>query len=146
MRTAQIGPDLRLIPAKSYWRLTETNCHYYGRTAQKNNCIVLNLLFTDKEWHFGSSRICFVRFYHLVTDTCYYIRDSKSRVSAKITGNDISRVKMTPRNQIKLQNNERKLKETPVSDKGTSVLGQCVQQGYWQETIGSLGNDDGDVD
>ena len=48
----------------------------------------------------------------------------------KITGNDISRVKMTPRNQIKLQNNERKRKETPVSDKGTSVLGQSVKQGY----------------
>ena len=52
---------------------------------------------------------------------------------------------MTPKNQIKLQNNERKLKEIPVSDKGTSVLGQCVKQGYWEETIGSLGNDDGDV-
>ena len=48
----------------------------------------------------------------------------------KITGNDITRVKMTPRNQIKLQNNERKLKEIPVSDKGTSALGQCVKHGY----------------
>ena len=52
---------------------------------------------------------------------------------------------MTPRNQIKLQNNERKLKEIPVSDKGTSVLGQSVKHGYWEETIGSLGNNDGDV-
>lgn len=52
---------------------------------------------------------------------------------------------MTPKNQIKLQNNERKLKEIPVSDKGTSVLGQCVKQAYWEETIGSLGNDDGNV-
>ena len=48
----------------------------------------------------------------------------------KITGNGITRVKMTPRNQIKLQNNERKLKEILVSDKGTSALGQCVKQGY----------------
>ena len=52
---------------------------------------------------------------------------------------------MTPRNQIKLQNNERKRKETPVSDKGASVLGQSVKQGYWEEKIGSLGNDDDDV-
>ena len=52
---------------------------------------------------------------------------------------------MTPRNQIKLQNNERKLKEILVSDKGTSVLGQSVKQGHWEETIGSLGNNDGDV-
>ena len=52
---------------------------------------------------------------------------------------------MTPRNQIKLQNNEKKLKEIPVSDKGTSVLGQSVKHGYWEETIGSLGNDNGDV-
>lgn len=76
-------PTAAAIPAKSYWRSTETNSHYYGRTAQKHNCIVLNLVFTDKEWHFGGSRICFIRFYHLVTDTRYYIRDSKSRVSAK---------------------------------------------------------------
>ena len=53
---------------QSYWRSTETNSHYSGRTAQKHNCIVLNLVFTDKEWHFGSSRICF---YLLVTDTRY---------------------------------------------------------------------------
>ena len=76
-------PTAAAIPAKSYWRSTETNSHYYGRTAQKHNCIVLNLVFTDKEWHFGGSRICFIRFYHLVRDTRYYIRDSKSRVSAK---------------------------------------------------------------
>ena len=52
---------------------------------------------------------------------------------------------MTPRNQIKLQNNERKLKEILVFDKGTSVLNQCVKHKYWEETIGSLGNNDGDV-
>ena len=52
---------------------------------------------------------------------------------------------MTPRNQIKLQNNEKKLKEIPVSDKGTSALGQIVKHRYWEETIGSLGNNDGDV-